>query len=396
MWECSQIVRDYRYCEAISNSLGRNSPYVHPHLLVELKSLSDRLIAAPHVDKTGSWIGGKMTRPSLDKLGGWFEERISQFIAGGEDSQSQEIIREQDRSFSGPFAHFSQISSATSSAIPTPQRSMTDLTEIPHAPTPPHRAGSAMALRPPASSHAPINRASSAMDYIRKKASPVPRVSSASAATQSFADAAYQPTANGYSHFHDSTPKVYQGPAGDQLTESTAENEEDPASATLSAGGPQIASWWNDTSESGAPTPTVGTFVPNQGANLDSGEGFVSLMDNDAFSVTPTPSSMRQSNSTHSYENGDFDDDDDLGLGNSSGRPQTMERAYSSSSVSTPTETAAPEPAKEAEKPGEYHLQLFYVYNSHVHELPLKQMPSKRPRLVGSAVCGDVVTLLGR
>lgn len=296
------------------------------------------------MDKSGSWIGSKMARPSLDKLGGWLENRLTSFIAGEGDSQTPEKIREQDRSFSGPFAHFTQISSATSSTIPTPQQSTTDLTEVPYASTPPYRSGSAMALRPPASSQFQINRASSAMDYVRRKASPVPRVSSAGPAA-SFADSPYKPPTNGYGHFSNATPIPYQGPSNERLAESSAETEE---SSPVSSG-PQIASWWNDTSDSGVPTPTAANFVETAGPLLEATDGFVSMMDSSSFSVTPTPSSMRSSNSSQSYANGGFDDENDLGLGNTS-RPNAVERSDSSSSV----QSMSSDSARTFEKPGKY------------------------------------------
>ncbi|TCD71886.1 hypothetical protein EIP91_000018 [Steccherinum ochraceum] len=353
--EIGHVQLAHRYCEAISSCLGRNSPYVHTHLVTELKSLSDRLIAAPQLEKGASWIGGKMTRPSLDKLGNWLEGRFTSFIAGEGDSPTPEAIHAQDRSFTGPFAHFSQISSATSSTIPTPQQSVTDLTEVPHAPTPPYRSGSAMALRPP--SQVQINRASSAMDHIRRKASPVPRVSSASATTGSFTDA----YTNGYGHAFNSTPKSYHGPTDERLPEASpeAEAESSPVTSTL---GPQLGSWWGDSSESGAPTPTATTFVQPDEGGLKSADGFVSMMDSSAFSVTPTPSSaVRANHSSHSYGNGFDDEEDDLGLGNSASRAKAIERTDSSSSASSvnssSTETAASGTAKSAEKPAESKAQ---------------------------------------
>ncbi len=167
---------EYRYCEAISNSMGRPSPYLNQTFLQQLEGLNDRLIAAPHLDKSGSWIGSKIARPSLDKLGGWLGGQLNNFIAGEADSpQSDDTRVKEQPNFSGPFSHYSTISSATSSTMPSPKISTTDLVEG----APPYRVGSALALRPPA--QVQINRASSAMDYIRRKPSPVQRVSSANA-----------------------------------------------------------------------------------------------------------------------------------------------------------------------------------------------------------------------
>ncbi|KIP09567.1 hypothetical protein PHLGIDRAFT_102512, partial [Phlebiopsis gigantea 11061_1 CR5-6] len=139
-----------RYCDAISNSLSRPSPYLNAVFGEQLKGLVDRLTAAPVTDKTGSW---KMARPSLDKIGGWLERGFTNFIAGEGDSPKPVQANGKEPTFSGPFTHFSEISttvSAASSTISSPQMSTTNLTEIPAAP--PFRTGSAMALRPPSGS----------------------------------------------------------------------------------------------------------------------------------------------------------------------------------------------------------------------------------------------------
>lgn len=308
----------------------------------------DRLIGAPQLDK-GSWIGSKMTRPSLDKLGNWLEGRFTSFIAGEGDTPSQETPREHDRAFSGPFSHYTQITSTTPSAVPTPQRSMTDLTEVAQAPTPPYRSGSAMALRPPAS-HIQINRASSAMDYIRRKASPVPRVSSANAVTPSFADYTPHSSANGFATYPSATSMSYQGSANEDISESSAEAE--PTGA-------RVAAWWSDPADSGVPTPTATSFTHVNGAASESNGEFISLMSDSAHAVTPIPPSH-----SSQYGNGGFDEDDDLGLGNSR-RGTPMERSESVGSVqSAATDTGPAESAKVPEKPGE--LPSFFLRRSNL------------------------------
>ncbi|KAI0797906.1 Sec23-binding domain of Sec16-domain-containing protein [Abortiporus biennis] len=302
-----------RYCDAISSSISRPSPYIHAILVGQLKLLTERLVAAPQMDKSGSWIGSKMTRPSLDKIGNWLEGRLKDFIAGDGESPVADNTQPKDRTFSGPFAHYSTISSASSSTHASPQQSMMDLAEVD---TPPYRTGSAMALRPSNPAHVQINRASSAMDYIRRKASPIPRVSSASATAPTFGDA---------------TPFRNFG---------NTSNSQGDGSAEDSSSGPQIASWWG-ASESTAPTPTATSFV-----HLDSGvpavasEGFISLMDDPALSVPPsapprTPSSFAASHSIPQSIN----EEDDLGLGNSTSRAQ---RAGDANAAVSNT----PEPAK--------------------------------------------------
>ncbi|EGO21477.1 hypothetical protein SERLADRAFT_473874, partial [Serpula lacrymans var. lacrymans S7.9] len=40
-----------RYCEAITGSLGRSSPYINAAFLEQIRGLADRLVGAPHVEK---------------------------------------------------------------------------------------------------------------------------------------------------------------------------------------------------------------------------------------------------------------------------------------------------------------------------------------------------------
>ncbi|THG99767.1 hypothetical protein EW026_g2634 [Hermanssonia centrifuga] len=329
-----------RYCEAISSSLTRSSPYLNNTFIEQLKDLTDRLVAAPLVDKSGSWIGSKMTRPSLDKIGNWLEGRLTSFIAGEGDSPKPEDPHAREHSFSGPFAHYSTISSATSSTIPSPQMSTTNLTEI-HSASLPARTGSAMALRPP-SAQAQIARASSAMDYLRRKASPVPRMSSASAVNSSFTDLPpWGQNTNGYGIVPEATPKADRK---SKLAEVQVEEEE---GAPETPSGPQLGAWWG--ADSSAPTPTALSF--GHGATLQAPtDGFISLMDDAPLSPAygSQAKALSPSERSGSYQY-DEDDDDDLGLGNNVNRLALKPEA--------PKEVAqkpAPEPPKsepEAEKP---------------------------------------------
>ena len=169
-----------------------------------MKGLVDRLTAAPQVDKAGTW---KMARPSLDKLGTWLERGFTNFIAGEGETAKPAETNGKETTFSGPFSQYSTISSTTSSAVPSPQMSTTNLADISSAP--PHRSGSAMGLRPASGAGTQIARAASAIDYLRRKPSPVPRVSSASAA--SFGDlpaGGPYPSPYGYGYTPDRAPKA--------------------------------------------------------------------------------------------------------------------------------------------------------------------------------------------
>jgi len=338
-----------RYCEAISNCIGRSSPYTHNVVAEQLRELTARLVAAPHLDKSGSWIGGKMPRPSLDKVQNWVGDRLMNFIAGQADSPDPTETHHKDRPFGGPFAHYSTISSATPSNFASPHQSTTDLTEMP--PTPPYRTGSAMAVR--SQTYTPINRSSSAMDFLRKKASPVPRVSSANAVSTVFPTSPVPPPPppplNGYASFTGmsamSTKAQAQGPSGNRLADLGA--TEDNSAEASHESGPRVASWWGS-EESSVPTPTASAFTQVDTHLSESAEGFVSLMDDPAYSMTPTVTSRAASafERSTSMQSSIDDDEEDLGFGNSRPRnPVAPSNASTEQAKETSKDEAAPENA---------------------------------------------------
>ncbi|KAI8998549.1 Sec23-binding domain of Sec16-domain-containing protein [Trametes punicea] len=335
-----------RYCEAITACLSRGSPYANVTLLEQLKGLSDRLTAAPQLDKSGSWIPGKMAKPSLDSIGNWLERGITKFIAGEGDSPRPEESKGMaaQQSYSGPFANYSSISSATSSALPSPHHSVTDLTDVANA-APPFRTGSAMGARPPSRSQFPINRASSAMDYVRpfhRTGSPVARVASANAA--SFADAASygqarSPYGNGYG---------YAPPQGSDYLK-----PESGSHANLHSKSSNASSWWGASESDAATTPTATNFgsSEDQHSSSTSNSGFISLMDDPMLSMTPTATKQQGSPLPRPSQHGiEEEEEDDLGLGNNSLRPKKTEKTENGDA----TEHTAPkeeEKAKPAEPP---------------------------------------------
>lgn len=325
--------------------MNRGMPVINVTFVEQLKLLSDRLTAAPQLDKSGTWIGGKMAKPSLDSIGNWLEGRFTKFIAGEGDSPHPEESKSmaQQQSYSGPFANYSSISSATTSAYPSPHQSVTDLTEVPSAGVapPPFRAGSAMGGRPPSRAQIQINRAASAMDNVRpfqRGASPIARVASANAAT--FADAGPYGQARGsYGNGYAPAPSHLRADS----------NSHGDVSGHGPSKPPSTPSWWG-ASESDAPTPTATSFVSldEHPSSSTSNSGFVSLMDSvdsPLLSATPTGSRHQTASAPPPSRHNDLDDfDDDLGLGNSSSRrkPQASENG------SAP---AANTPVKEEEKP---------------------------------------------
>lgn len=293
-----------------------------------------------------------MSKPSLDSIGNWLEGRFTKFIAGEGDSPRPEESKglETQQSFSGPFANYSTISSVSTSAYPSPHQSVTDLTELVIPAAPPFRTGSALANRPPSRSQVPINRASSAMDYVRpfqpRTGSPIARVASASAAI--FADgASYGQARSG-------------GPYGNGYAPSQGNDHLRPEAnfhgdvSGLHSKSPSTGSWGWGASESETATPTATSFVnlDDQPSSGTSNSGFISLMD-DASLMTPTASRLHHSSATPRASQDDFGDDDDLGLGNSSSKkPATSGNGHASQGTSAPTKEDENLRATEAEKLG--------------------------------------------
>ncbi|RPD66236.1 hypothetical protein L226DRAFT_609114 [Lentinus tigrinus ALCF2SS1-7] len=331
-----------RYCEAITGCISR-SPYINIVFVQQLKLLTDRLIAAPQLDKSGSWIGGKMAKPSLDSIGNWLEGRFTKFIAGEGDSPKPEESKSMatQQSYSGPFANYSSISSETTSAYPSPHQSVTDLTEVPNG-APPFRTGSALGNRPPSRAHIPINRASSAMDYARpfqqrRGSSPIARVASASAAT--FADVGPYGQAHG---LYGNGPNGYTpGPAhGSDHLKPDGDVSGQHSKLTSSS------SWGWGASEPDVSTPTASSFVHlnDQPSSGTSSSGFISLMDDPMLSATPTGSKQLTPPPPRASQSLD-DDDDDLGLGNSA----VKRKASATENEGAASDTSAKEKSKPAE-----------------------------------------------
>ncbi|CDO71219.1 hypothetical protein BN946_scf184863.g14 [Trametes cinnabarina] len=344
--EMGHVQAANRYCEAITACLNRGLPYLNVAFVEQLKSLTDRLTAAPQLEKSGSWIPGKMAKPSLDSIGGWLERGLTKFIAGEGDSPRPEESKgmASQQSHSGPFANYSSISSATSSAHPSPRQSVTDLTELAN-PIPPFRTGSAMGACPPSRSQFPISRASSAMDYARpnqRTGSPIARVNSASAASFNDAPSSYGqswgPYGNGYGYIPSQGSDHLKAESSSHADVSHYGHSK-PPSAT--------GSWWGASDSDAATTPTASTFGngDEQPSSSTSDSGFISLMDDPMLSMTPTATKQQGSPLPRpSQDSIEEEDEDDLGLGNRSLKPKKTEKAENGNAAATAA-------AKEEEKP---------------------------------------------
>jgi COPII coat assembly protein SEC16 len=286
-------------------------------LLEQLQGLSQRLTGV-HSDKTGSWIGGKLGKPSLDTIGGWLEGRFTKLVTGDNDEAAPtgEETKSRDQPFAGPFAHYSTISSTTPSARSSPQPSFSNFN------IPPPRTSSAMGTSSEYP-QVPIERSSSASGYVQQK----PGIHSS---TPSFSSSQSSPifAADSYVQIRDT-----YGPKSQQS--STSDMNETPVQGT----------WWGSGLDNSNRTPTTATFMQNdESITQPSADGFISLMDNDSISVGPQHLRQESGISQQEYE------DDDLGLRNSKPKPMELEldsKARESSTSVLKTEPAAPPKAGE-------------------------------------------------
>jgi COPII coat assembly protein SEC16 len=289
----------------------------------------DRISGTSHVDKSGSWMGSKIGKPSLDSIGGWLEGRIAKFVAGDVDSptQPQDITRTEERTFSGPF---STISSTTPSARTSPQP--TPVNSV----VPPPRSGSAMAL-PSQHAYVPVDRASSALDHYKPKIASTPRVASANAAVTSFSQLPIQ------SPNVDDQPQNTRSPGADTLTPKMTNDD------TI---GDQDPVWWSSSSsyDSFTKTPTATSFMRvEESVARTTSEGFISLMDAPTFSNI-TSNTVRESPPL-SHPITEEEDVEDLGFSNT----KKEMKIAGNNDVAGPSQSAEPQKNTEPAKTGILH-----------------------------------------
>ncbi|KAJ7235468.1 Sec23-binding domain of Sec16-domain-containing protein [Mycena haematopus] len=333
--EIGELQLASRYCEAITTSFGsRGSPYFTGSLLDQLKSLSDRIVGLDHSDKSGFW----KSTPSLDTIGRFLEGRFTKLVTGDADpaTPTEEHSKPTDTA-AGPFSQYSTISSTTTSTSPSPQPSLYNLNSQPL------RSGSAMGQRS-LKSQPSIDRASSAMDHVRRRPSPPPppRIASANASTTTFAQApSFVQAYNNYS------PNPYSPSMATPRPPSETVHEEEDSG--------QEVSWWGSSSyanDSANQTPMAATFVQVDSGISSSSEGFISLMDNSSYSVAPvTKDKSGQQSSTVE----DAEEDDDLGFGNSkSASKKEKEEASPPPAVAAASQRPDAKPAPAASSSGSW------------------------------------------
>lgn len=341
---CLQLaltVSNGRYCDAITTVINRSSPYVTPGLLEQLKGLIDRIAGVTQVDKS-FWTGAKMPKASLDTISDWFFTKLAPGDSETEQTQDNMVTKPDSREFSGPFSHYSTISSTTPSARSSPQPSVVNYNVLP-----PARTGSALAISSFIAPPVQIDRASSAMEYVRRKPSPGPRIVSANASTTTFANSPSlgQVLANQKLH------SGYSSPNEDLVTPrpSVTSDEEEPTN--------HQATWWGSSAydESNAmQTPTAATFMPvDENAVTESSNGFISLMDTPSYSY---PTSPQVGNGSH---NSHFDEEEDLGFGNSKPKPKPQPTREERRESQPPSPGAEPVTADPPKQPGKIIVILF-------------------------------------
>lgn len=341
-----------RYCDAMTATLKlatKSSPYYHPPLLVQLKALSDRLVAGPAQDKGASWISRKMQRPTLDSVWSTVEGRFSKFVAGDNEppvTPTNPRHETASRPTLGPFSHYSSISPAGSTGTLSRAQSSSDLlaaarAQAPHpapAPTPPPVP--APAPPPTPSSKAPPPTSWKKGHHQR----------SSSLGTHGYQ---YDPHSvpswgTGYSGGTLSTPMEASPDPG------ASEFEPEDAQAQTEYGG----AWWGSSegAGSGAPPPTFQSFETDGAQDTD---GLIDPMGG----YKP-----QQAGSRHDYGPyrqqpttlDEVDEEDDLGLGNSKSKrtaapdaePTPDEAKDGEPEAKGTTQTARePAPAKKADAP---------------------------------------------
>lgn len=298
----------------------------------QLNNLKQRLSGVFHGDKSGSWIGNKLTKPSLGSVGGWLEGRFTKLVTGDLDSSDSNVDQptESDSHF-GPFAHYSTISSATPSESSSPQ---------PQSHVPAY-----------ASSGITYSRTSSDMSNSSPYAPPPERTGSASGygrprlSTQSSISSQY-------------SPQVSNGHANDPYSAktSTSDEVETPVQGT---------SWWGPDGDSqNTQTPTASSFMHSAESVETNPDGFISLMDNQSFAFESGPPSRQSNTPQH-----DADIDDDLGLGNSKSKIESLgNHGTASPTAAAPATQQAALPEKKVEgellNPGiNYSINIIFQKN---------------------------------
>ncbi|KAK4701487.1 COPII coat assembly protein SEC16, partial [Phenoliferia sp. Uapishka_3] len=360
-----------KYTDAIGGTLKlatKPSPYYNAGFVAQVKALSDRLVAAPGQDKTGSWIARKVPRPTVESLWTGLEGRFTKFVAGeGETSAQQlaakaEVVKQQTLNGGpiGPFSHYSSISPASTSGTLSRNQSQTDLVPVFH---PPSRTTSPAALAPPGPP--PVKRAPFKTHHSRSS-------------SLGFAGYNYDPSAP--PPWQSYTPVTRQeAPVAPPTM--TYNDEQYPAEQTASAYEPEGAadydpegatpngrdnpSWYSEQpSETNAPdgSQQAPAFLSAGDSFAEDDSGFISPMGAYTPSASPAPTSHypKTQHQPQSHRRTTTREEmEELGLGNSKSRKPGFDAIDEQAGEGeeggavTPTERTESQPQPQAtEKPG--------------------------------------------
>lgn len=109
------------------------SPFYHPRLVAQIKTLTERLGSAPGQKETGSWLTRKVPRPTVNSLWSTFEGGFNKFVAGeGEPTPQQlaakaEVAQQTNGAAVGAFSHFSSIAPNSTGGLISRTQSSSDL-----------------------------------------------------------------------------------------------------------------------------------------------------------------------------------------------------------------------------------------------------------------------------
>lgn len=312
-----------KYCDSILGSLkvSRLNAKTAPTLINLVDSLT-AVLAGKELPNTSLKQGSK---PNLDKLGSWFEGRLTKFIAGDDDGAKNappdKLAAPTSGEVVGPFTHYSTISSEATQTAPTRPPSAFEGEGRSTSPFQ-HRTGSAMGYRPvPENESGTTHRPKSALAH-PITGSAVPPLSQA----DSGLTAAYSPTGPSYGY----EPK--EGP-----TRSSFEDRQDPIDANVPS---QTPSWGRSY---GFETEAQSDQAPVESDPDAIFNPMQAMMPNllgaatDRYALTGSKSAALD----------DFDDEDDLGFGNSTSKREKKPP------VKEPKQEAAPKQEQSKEKPAE-------------------------------------------
>lgn len=284
-----------RYLDAISGCTTRPSPFLTQQFSNLIRDFYGRISGESELEKSGSWITSKISKPSLNGIGGWIGGSLSKFVAGDEPSspEMKDTSLSNNAAYAGTFQNFSNISSANTSRAPSPAPSQSASYGRPSLAIDRSASGTSY----PSYGRSP----SSSFDHDRNSmrgTPPLPRMS-----MESYASSTNITKSIGND--------AHYGINGHASGESESKQ--------------QSGGWWSSAYGDGAePTPTAASFLSVDAAS-STGEssGFISLMDTVA-SYTPSPSATTISSSQRDLHADDFDDD--LGLSNSANKKREEEQ----------------------------------------------------------------------